>query len=88
MSAEAKLEVGMLTVSASPHIRSEESISKIMWTVNATLVPAAAFSVYQFGIPALITMIICIVAAVATEYFILKWQEKPMAISDGSAVLT
>jgi len=88
MSAEAKMEIGQLTVSASPHIRCDESISKIMWTVNATLAPAALFSVYQFGVNALITMIICIVTAVVTEYLIQKWQNKPVTISDGSAFLT
>ncbi len=88
MSAEAKMEVGTLTVSASPHIRCDESISKIMWSVNLALAPAALFSVYNFGVPALINIVVCIVAAVATEYFVLKWQEKPMAVNDGSAFLT
>ena len=88
MSAEVKLETGTLTVSASPHIRCDESISKIMWHVNLALTPAALFSVYQFGIPALTTMLICIIAAVATEYLIQKWQEKPITVCDGSAALT
>lgn len=88
MSADAKIEVGTLTVSASPHIRCDESISKIMWSVNAALAPAAVFSIYQFGLPAVKTLLICIIAAVATEYFILKWQNKPMVVSDGSAFLT
>ena len=88
MSTETKMEVDQFMVSASPHIRCDESISKIMWTVNAALAPAAIFSVYNFGMPALINMIICIVAAVATEYLILKWQNKPMVINDGSAFLT
>lgn len=88
MSAEAKIELGQLTVSTSPHIRCDESISKIMWTVNACLAPAALFSVYQFGAPALITTLIAIAAAVATEYLVQKWQGKPVTINDGSAFLT
>lgn len=88
MSAETKIEIGQLTVSASPHIRCDESISKIMWTVNATLAPAALFSVYQFGVKALMTMVICIAAAVATEYLVQRWQNKPVTVNDGSAVLT
>ena len=74
MSAQVQIEAGSLTVSASPHIRCDESISKIMWTVNLTLAPAALFSVYRFGMPALTTMLLCIVVAVATEYLILKWR--------------
>jgi Na+-translocating ferredoxin:NAD+ oxidoreductase subunit D len=88
MSAEAKIETGTLTVSASPHIRCDESIAKIMWIVNLTLAPAAIFSVYRFGLPALTTMLVCIFAAVATEYLIQKWQDKPVTVNDGSAVLT
>lgn len=88
MSAEAKIDIGSLTVSASPHIRCDESITKIMWSVNGALAPAALFSVYQFGLPAITNLLICIIAAVATEYLILKWQDKPMVISDGSAFLT
>ncbi|EAX48124.1 electron transport complex, RnfABCDGE type, D subunit [Thermosinus carboxydivorans Nor1] len=88
MSVQAKMETGTLTVSASPHIRCDESIAKIMWTVNAALAPAALFSVYHFGLPALTTMVICIVAAVGTEYLIQKWQGKEVTVSDGSAFLT
>jgi electron transport complex protein RnfD len=88
MSAEAKIDVGSLTVSASPHIRCDESITKIMWSVNGALAPAALFSIYQFGLPAMSNLLICIIAAIATEYLILKWQDKPMVVSDGSAFLT
>jgi electron transport complex protein RnfD len=88
MSTEAKIEVDQFMVSASPHIRCDESISKIMWTVNATLAPAALFSIYNFGMPALLNIVLCIIASMATEYFILKWQNKPMVVSDGSAFLT
>jgi len=88
MSTEAKIEIEQFMVSASPHIRCDESISKIMWSVNAALAPAAIFSIYNFGMPALLNIVFCIVAAMATEYLILKWQEKPMVINDGSAFLT
>lgn len=88
MSAEGKIETGILAVSASPHIRCDESIAKIMWTVNVTLAPAALFSVWHFGMAALLTLIICIAASVGTEYLIQKWQNKPVSISDGSAFLT
>lgn len=87
MNAQAKSDA-ILTVSASPHIRCEESIARIMWTVNATLAPAALFSVYQFGFPALITILVCIFAAVGTEYLVQRWQAKPVTVNDGSAFLT
>lgn len=88
MSAETKVEANILTVSASPHIRCDESIAKIMWTVNLALAPAALFSFYQFGLPAFSTTLLCIIAAVATEFLVQKWQGKPITVNDGSAFLT
>lgn len=74
--AEIKLNDNILTVSTSPHIRSEESISKIMWNVNAALAPAALFGIYNFGIHALIVIVVSIIAAVAGEYFVQKVRGK------------
>jgi len=88
MSAETKIDAGMLTLSASPHIRSNESIPKIMWTVNMALAPAALFSIYQFGTDALTPLFLCIAICVLTEYLVQKWQGKPITINDGSAFLT
>ncbi len=88
MSTEVKIEPGSFNISASPHIRSDESISKIMWTVNLALAPSAAFMVYRFGMAALQTMVLCIVFAIATEYLIQKWRGKPITVNDGSAFLT
>jgi electron transport complex protein RnfD len=86
--AEVELKDKLFTVSASPHIRSEESISKIMWTVNATLAPAAIFGIWNFGVNALISIIAGIVSAVVFEYAVEKIRNKPITINDGSAVLT
>ncbi|MCT8976004.1 RnfABCDGE type electron transport complex subunit D [Clostridium sp. CX1] len=86
--AEIKVNDNLLTVSTSPHIRAEESISKIMWSVSASLAPAAIFGVYNFGIPALTIMVVGILAAVACEYFVQKVRGKEITINDGSAFLT
>jgi len=86
--SEIKVNNDLLTVSTSPHIRSEESISKIMWTVSLALAPAAIFGVYNFGIPALTTIVVGILAAIASEYFVQKLRGKEITINDGSAFLT
>lgn len=88
MNSEIKLEQNLLTVSSSPHIRAEESISKIMWSVNLALAPAAIFGIYNFGFHAFITLLVGIVSAVATEYLVEKFRGKPITIGDGSAFLT
>ena len=58
------MQDNIFTVSASPHIRCDESISKIMWNVNLALAPAAIFAIYYFGFPALINMLVGVVSAV------------------------
>ena len=77
-----------LIITSSPHVHDTESVSKIMWIVVLTLLPAAIFSVINFGIPALITMLICIIGSAACEAAIQYWRKKDITLTDGSAVLT
>jgi electron transport complex protein RnfD len=77
-----------LIVSSSPHLRDNESVSKIMWNVVLALAPAAIFSVFNFGLSALLTITVSILGAVAAEAAIQKWQKVDVTVSDGSAVLS
>ena len=56
-----------VVVSVSPHIRSEVTISAIMYSVLLALVPASLAGVYFFGFPALKIMLLGIIGAVAAE---------------------
>ena len=85
---EAAPEAGPVLATVSPHVRSPESIPRIMWTVSATLVPAMAWAVYVFGPRALLTTAIAVVSAIATEGIIQMLRRKPVTISDGSAFLS
>ncbi len=75
-------------MTGAPHIRSGESIPKVMWSVIIALAPAAAFSVYLFGIPALKLMGVSVVSAVAAEAVIQLLLRKRVTALDGSAVIT
>ncbi len=90
MSTEAKVKIEekIFEVSTSPHVHSEESISKIMWNVNLAIAPAAIFGIFYFGIPALTNVLVGIISAVAAEYGVQKFRGKPITVSDGSAFLT
>ncbi|MDA8169929.1 MAG: RnfABCDGE type electron transport complex subunit D [Nitrospiraceae bacterium] len=77
-----------LIVSVSPHIRSEVSVSRIMWTVSISLLPALVMGIYFFGPRALAITALCIVSCVGFEYLMNKALDKPQTISDGSAFLT
>ena len=78
----------LFTVSVSPHIRDDETISHIMWQVNAALLPAALFAIWWFGIPAFINMLVGVVFAVLGEYLWQKGMHQPITAFDGSACIT
>ncbi len=88
MSVDSNYSTLKFTVSPSPHLRSEESVSQIMWTVSAALAPAAAFAVYHFGLSALMTILVSVVTAAVSEYAVMKFRKKDVFLSDGSAFLT
>ncbi|NOY65122.1 MAG: RnfABCDGE type electron transport complex subunit D [Nitrospirae bacterium] len=77
-----------LIVSVSPHIRSEESTSKIMWTVTLSLLPAFAMAVYYFGPRAIYVTALCVVGSLFSEWFVQRMAGKEIAVKDGSAFLT
>ncbi|MBF0539373.1 MAG: RnfABCDGE type electron transport complex subunit D [Nitrospirae bacterium] len=77
-----------LVVSVSPHIRSEETVSKIMWTVSVSLSPAFVMGVYFFGPRAILVTALCILGSLLSEVLIQRLAGKEIAIKDGSAFLT
>ena len=79
----------LLTVSPSPHIHQEQTISRIMYDVIFAMLPAFAFSVYVFGLGALMVTLIAVLSAVLFEYLITKHLlKREPDILDGSAVVT
>ncbi len=78
----------LLTVSLSPHIKSGESVEKIMWTVVACLLPPLILSVFIFGLQTLIITAVSVGSCVAVEAISQKLLHRPVTIRDGSAVIT
>jgi len=77
-----------LYLSSSPHFESGDSIDRIMRQVIYALLPATLVSLYMFGLPALVTLLICTLGCVAFEAACQKIMGRPIAIADGSAALT
>ena len=75
-------------VGTSPHVRSPEATSRIMWRVALALAPAGVWGVIRFGPAALWVIALSVGTAVATEAAIEWFMGKPITIRDGSAVLT
>ena len=77
----------LLNVSSSPHVRSNETTQSIMVDVAIAMLPATAFGVFQFGLHALLVLIVTIAACVLSEYVFEKITKRPCTISDFSAVV-
>ncbi len=77
-----------LVISASPHVRTAETVSRIMRQVLIALVPATAWGIHIFGIHAALVILTCITGAVVSEAAVQKIRRKKITVNDYSAVLT
>ncbi len=78
-----------MNVSGSPHVHSDDSVRKIMWSVVLALMPAFVVSIFYFGFPVVILTLVSVGCCVLLEYLIQRCilKVKP-TVSDGSAVVT
>jgi len=91
VSPEAEKIAGMpekWLVATSPHVRSPETVSQIMWTVVLALVPACVAGLVVFGWYAGVVLALGVLGAVLSEAAVQKALKKPVTVSDGSAVVT
>lgn len=81
--------MGILTVSGSPHIHSDQPVNKIMFGVVIAMIPAMLVSVYFFGLDAARVMLVSVLACLFFEWVVQKYLLKgPLTINDGSALVT
>lgn len=77
-----------MTVSVSPHLRSERTTQKIMLDVIIALIPALIASVVLFGFRALLLVCISAAACVLCEFIWEKLMHLEITVGDLSAVVT
>ena len=77
-----------LIVSASPHVRSDETTQSLMANVIVALCPCVVASAIIFGVRALLVTAVSVVACVAFEWLYCKLLKRANPISDLSAVVT
>lgn len=75
-------------ISASPHVRSKDTTSDLMFDVIIALMPATVFGIYQFGTHAAILVAVCMITALLSELIFQKLVKKTVTIKDCSALLT
>ena len=78
----------LMKVSSNPHVRSKTDTSNIMLTVVIALLPAAGFGIYNFGLDALILILVTVASTVLTEFVFEKLCKRKVTIGDYSAVVT
>jgi Na+-translocating ferredoxin:NAD+ oxidoreductase subunit D len=77
-----------LVVAASPHIRSQASVSRIMWLVVIALLPALGGSVYFFGFRSLLLVAIAVASSLLFDTLSQRALGRKPTPFDGSAVIT
>ena len=76
-----------LIVSASPHLRSEETTTGLMANVIVALTPCVVASAIIFGLRALLVTAVSVVACVAFEWLYCKLMKKANPIGDLVAII-
>ena len=78
----------LLNVTSSPHVRDKMDTQKIMALVVISLLPASIFGICNFGLHALVLILVTIASCVASEWIYEKIVHKKSTINDLSAVVT
>ena len=78
----------LLSVTPAPHIWAKDDTQAIMRDVLIALAPAFFASIVIFGVPALLVTVVCVAAAVLSEFIFEKAVKRPVTIRDLSAVVT
>lgn len=78
----------LLILSSPPFVSEGETIERVMWRVNLVLLPALAWGVWSFGLDALRVAASCVASCVLAEAAAQRIMQRPVTVSDGSAVVT
>lgn len=78
----------LMKVSSNPHIRSKISTDKIMLMVVIALLPTTVFGVINFGLHALVVVLVSVATTVLTELVYELLMKKKITVGDWSAVIT
>ena len=75
-------------MAAGPHIHSDDSSRRIMLDVIIALLPASIAGVVLFGTKAAVMILVCVAAAVISEFLFNLVAKKEQSVGDLSAVVT
>ncbi len=75
-------------IRTSPHVKKAISVEQIMRNVVYALLPVCAWSVWQFGISALLLILVTLASCLATESFFCWMSKRDNTVRDFSVVIT
>ena len=78
----------MYNVSSNPHVRDKMTTSRIMQLVVIALLPATLFGIWNFGLHALLVVLVTVISSVFFEWLYDRLMHKPNTVTDFSAVVT
>lgn len=78
----------LYNISSAPHVRAKDTTDRIMLYVIIALLPTSIFGVWNFGLRALLLILVCIITCVLSEWGFQKIIHKKSTINDLSAVVT
>ncbi len=78
----------LLNVSSSPHTRSDVLTGNLMGDVVIAMLPTTVFGIWQFGVHAALVVVFTVLSCVISEYLFERLLNKPVTVSDLSAVVT
>ena len=71
-----------------PHVKGTMTTAGMMRMMLLALLPAEIFGVLHFGPRVLLHLLICIVTCTLTEFTYEAFRDKPLTVTDGSAMVT
>jgi electron transport complex protein RnfD len=87
-AAVKKPPVLSLLLQSSPHIASPVNSAALMRNMLIALAPVSAFGVIVFGLPALLNIVVSVLAAIAGEALFRLLTRQPVRVTDCSAGVT
>lgn len=72
----------------SPHLKHTLTVEQIMRNVVYALLPVCAWSIYTFGISALLLILVSTAACVLIEHLFFKFSDQPSPVGDWSVAIT
>ena len=78
----------ILAIETSPHLHSGDKVEVIMRNVLYALMPVVLFSIYAFGVAALLVLLSAVLSCAVSEQLLCRWFRQNTTVNDYSVIIT